>query len=95
MIPINPEAIGDSRFTPVVYLGEENGRALNIPQRTAPCGCTAYDPIHNAHGPSDHTSCGWTGADLPCGGCDSCVSAQVAYFRTAAHLTVEENNHGR
>jgi len=35
MIPINPEAIGDPNQTPVVYLGEENGRALGIPQRTA------------------------------------------------------------
>jgi hypothetical protein len=30
---VNPEAIGDPNQTPVVYLGEENGKALNIPQR--------------------------------------------------------------
>jgi hypothetical protein len=33
MIPINPEAIGDPNQTPVVYLGEEVGRALGIRQR--------------------------------------------------------------
>jgi len=39
VIPINPEAIGDPNQTPVVYLGEENGKALNIPQRTCRCSC--------------------------------------------------------
>jgi len=34
VIPINPEAIGDPNQTPVVYLGEENGKALGIRQRT-------------------------------------------------------------
>jgi len=34
MIPINPEAIGDKHATPVVSLGEEEGKALGIRQRT-------------------------------------------------------------
>jgi hypothetical protein len=36
MIPINPEAIGDPNQTPVVYLGEEAGKAFGIPQRVQP-----------------------------------------------------------
>lgn len=36
MIPINPEAIGDPNTTPVVYLGEEVGKALGIRQRDEP-----------------------------------------------------------
>lgn len=92
MIPINPEAIGDPDTTPVVYVGEEVGEVLGIRQRTSPCGCAAYDPIHNAHGAGGHTTCDWAGADLPCGGCDSCVSAQVAHYRSAAALPTQEDN---
>jgi len=89
---VNPDSIGDPNSTPVVSLGEEVGEVLGIRQRTAPCGCAAYDPIHNAHSGTEHTSCGWTGADLPCGGCDSCVSAQVAYYRSATALPTQEDN---
>ena len=36
MIPINPEAIGDPNQTPVVYIGEENGKALGIRDSSPP-----------------------------------------------------------
>ena len=51
--------------------------------RFEPCGCLAYDPVENNHTEGEHTSCGGTlhGGVTPCGGCDSCVSAQVASYR--------------
>ena len=48
---------------------------------TTPCTCAAYDPVENAHTEAEHTSCGWSGQDTPCGGCDSCISAQAHYYR--------------
>lgn len=54
------------------------------------CGCLAYDPVHNDHTEDGHTDCGW-GYSGPCGGCDSCISAQVDYFqRRRAADTKEE-----
>jgi hypothetical protein len=40
---VNPGAIGDRNQTPVVYLGEANGKALGIRQRTAPESSSPVD----------------------------------------------------
>jgi hypothetical protein len=84
MIPINPEAIGDPNQTPVVYLGEENGRALGIPQRTdwrtKPC-------INCPHLGDDHEA-GECWAEVNGGQCP-CNWLEF----DPAHLTVEENSH--
>ncbi len=45
----------------------------------AECGCLAYDLVGNPHAPNEHTSCAST--TEPCGGCDSCISAQAAHYR--------------
>ncbi len=44
------------------------------------CGCQAWDPIHNPHTEAQHTNCGGGLTPDACGGCDSCISAQVAYW---------------
>lgn len=50
----------------------------------AECGCLAYDLRFNAHAPEAHTNC----AQLPpCGGCDSCISAQVAHYQHERRVT--------
>lgn len=48
---------------------------------TKPCGCRAWDPVENAHTEAEHQDCGG-GYDpsSACGGCDSCVSGQIAYY---------------
>lgn len=47
-----------------------------------PCTCLAYDPVENAHTEAEHTQCRGSVHDLSlCGGCDSCISAQVAYWQ--------------
>jgi hypothetical protein len=47
-----------------------------------PCHCGAWDPVENAHTKAEHTECGGYlhGDELPCGGCDDCISAQVSYY---------------
>lgn len=47
-----------------------------------PCDCPAYDPEYNHHAEDQHTTCNGNAAtgDL-CGGCDSCMSAQVLYWQ--------------
>lgn len=47
-----------------------------------PCGCDAWDAEHNDHTEAQHTDCGGhLGAPgTLCGGCDSCLSLQVAYY---------------
>jgi len=61
--------------------------APHVPRETldrrpehGPCDCNIdHDPVdHGAsHRLAEHTSCwGWP----PCGGCDSCLAAQAAYY---------------
>ena len=59
-----------------------------------PCGCLAYDPVENGHTEDEHTSCGGSLHDgvVPCGGCDSCISAQVSYYRNMAAFKDIANN---
>jgi hypothetical protein len=66
-----------------------NPEDCNCADEREPCDCLAYDREHNEHTWHEHTRCaGDLGAGtLPCGGCDDCVSAQVAYWhrREAGH----------
>ena len=40
---VNPEAIGDPERTPIVYVGQQAGKALGIPQRKGHRpNCTCY-----------------------------------------------------
>lgn len=55
------------------------------------CDCPAWDPIHNAHTEAEHTDCG--GGLTPehvCGGCDSCMSHQIAYWRNRTTADPEQ-----
>lgn len=49
------------------------------------CGCRAWDAENNDHTEAQHTDCGGClGAPgTLCGGCDSCLSLQVAYYERA------------
>ena len=44
-----------------------------------PCRCSAWDPVENDHTVSEHSDCYGSlhNGVTPCGGCDSCISAQV------------------
>lgn len=47
------------------------------------CRCEAWDPQANNHSEAQHTDCGGSlgNPGSLCGGCDSCLSLQVLYYK--------------
>jgi hypothetical protein len=98
VIPINPEAIGDPNQTPVVYLGEEAGKALGIPQRYWIAVSAVVHPVRDEW--VDEQAAVRAGvADLVLGEYlgreDVLPNPAGLCCHVYAALTEEENNHDR